>query len=220
MTGVEPTKFLGQDGVRFTYQFAVEGIPLKYNGVARRLRWLAASFISSASMLMITFTSAIALRLKRSWQARSCSLPLNHNEEGMRPLLCSGDSRLQILPGVRGGSPSAVVDMFHTALDNTPVYCRSRKVASSKQMKNWLLALLGFCAQAIEHTPRTCKSSALNSRLDVGQLRSAHAGAGRVAALRHEAGDHAVKHYAVVKPSFGERRNALDMAGCEIRSQR
>ena len=29
-------------------------------------------------------------------------------------------------------------------------------------MKNWLLALLGFCERAIEHTPRTC-GSALNS---------------------------------------------------------
>ena len=28
-----------------------------------------------------------------------------------------------------------------------------------------------------------------------------------------------MKHYAVVKTFLGERRNALDMAGCEIRSQ-
>lgn len=35
VTGVEPVKFLGQDGVRFTYQFAVEGNPLEYKGVAQ-----------------------------------------------------------------------------------------------------------------------------------------------------------------------------------------
>lgn len=35
VTGVEPVKFLGQDGVRFTYQFAIEGNPLQYKGVVQ-----------------------------------------------------------------------------------------------------------------------------------------------------------------------------------------
>lgn len=35
ITGVEPVKFLGQDGVRFTYQFAIEGNPLQYKGVVQ-----------------------------------------------------------------------------------------------------------------------------------------------------------------------------------------
>jgi hypothetical protein len=35
ITSVEPVKFLGQDGVKFTYSFAVQGNPLKYKGVAR-----------------------------------------------------------------------------------------------------------------------------------------------------------------------------------------
>ena len=51
---------------------------------------------------------------------------------------------------------------------------------------------------------------------DVGQVRSAGAGAGRVAALRHEAVDHAVKDDAVVKSVLGQRGDALDMAGGEI----
>ena len=38
------------------------------------------------------------------------------------------------------------------------VYWRSRKVASPKQMKNWLLAESGFCERAMEQTPRTCGS--------------------------------------------------------------
>ena len=39
------------------------------------------------------------------------------------------------------------------------VYCLSRNPASSKQMKNWLLALLGLEDRAIEQMPRTCFSA-------------------------------------------------------------
>ncbi len=35
ITGVEPAKFLGQDVVKFTYSFAVEGNPMQYKGMAR-----------------------------------------------------------------------------------------------------------------------------------------------------------------------------------------
>ena len=55
--------------------------------------------------------------------------------------------------------------------------------------------------------------------LDVGKLRSAHAGAGRVAALRHEAVDHAMKHDAVIKAFLGQRGDAFDVAGRQIRAQ-
>jgi hypothetical protein len=55
VTGVEPTKFLGQDGVRFTYQFAVEGIPLKYNGVAQAALVGGKLYIISFNAPMITF---------------------------------------------------------------------------------------------------------------------------------------------------------------------
>ena len=53
----------------------------------------------------------------------------------------------------------------------------------------------------------------------VGKLAAAHAGARRIAALRHEAGDHAVKHDAVVKAFLGERRDALDVQRGEIGTQ-
>jgi len=43
------------------------------------------------------------------------------------------------------------------------------------------------------------------------------AGAGGIAALRHEARDHAVEHDAVVETAVGELGDALDMAGCEVR---
>lgn len=35
VTGIEPVKFLGQDGVKFSYTFAVEGNPMQYKGIAR-----------------------------------------------------------------------------------------------------------------------------------------------------------------------------------------
>lgn len=35
VTSVEPVKFLGQEGVRFTYRFAIEGKPLQYKGVVQ-----------------------------------------------------------------------------------------------------------------------------------------------------------------------------------------
>ena len=44
------------------------------------------------------------------------------------------------------------------------VYWRSRKLASSKQMKNWLSAESGDCARAIDTAPLVC-GSLLNSAL-------------------------------------------------------
>jgi len=35
ITGIEPAKFMGQDGVKFTYTFALKDNPLKYKGEAR-----------------------------------------------------------------------------------------------------------------------------------------------------------------------------------------
>lgn len=35
LTGTEPAKFAGNDGVRFTYEYAVQGNPMKYRGVAQ-----------------------------------------------------------------------------------------------------------------------------------------------------------------------------------------
>ena len=55
--------------------------------------------------------------------------------------------------------------------------------------------------------------------LEVGQLGSAGAGAGRVAALSHEAGDHAVEHDTVVKAAVGELGDALDVAGRKVRAK-
>jgi len=45
------------------------------------------------------------------------------------------------------------------------------------------------------------------------------AGAGRVAALRHEARDHPVEHHAVVKTAVGEVGDARNVARREIRPE-
>ena len=95
------------------------------------------------------------------------------------------------------------------------VYWLSRKRASSKQMKNWLLALLGSWVRAIEQTPRTC-GSLLNSALRLGMSEPPVPRPGRIAALGHEAGDHAVERHAVVEAAAGELRDPLDVAGREV----
>ena len=69
--------------------------------------------------------------------------------------------------------------------------------------------------RAIEAVPRTC-GSLREFGLEVGQVGAAGAGAGRVAALGHEAGDHAVEHDAVVEAAVGELGDALDVAGREV----
>ena len=48
---------------------------------------------------------------------------------------------------------------------------------------------------------------------------TAGAGAGRVAALRHESGDHAMKHHAIVKAILGQFGDALDMLWRQIGAQ-
>ena len=55
--------------------------------------------------------------------------------------------------------------------------------------------------------------------LEVGLVAAAHAGAGRIAALRHEAGDHAVEHHAVVKAFVRQFGDPLDMARRKVGAQ-
>ena len=52
--------------------------------------------------------------------------------------------------------------------------------------------------------------------LEVRKVGAAGAAAGRIAALRHEARNDTVKENAVVETAFGQRLDALDMAGREI----
>ena len=72
-------------------------------------------------------------------------------------------------------------------------------------MKNWLLALLGS-RRARHRAGAADVRLAREFGLEVGQVGAARAGPGRVAALGHEAGDHAVEGDAVVKAALGQRR--------------
>src|SRR5690348_18237322 len=64
---------------------------------------------------------------------------------------------LTILSGSRTGSPRLILSTFSIPSTTLPhaVYWLSRKVASPKQMKNWLSPELGSPARAIDTVPRT-----------------------------------------------------------------
>ena len=55
VTGIEPTKFLGQDGVKFAYTFAIQGNPLKYQGIARGTMIKGQLYLISYDAPAITF---------------------------------------------------------------------------------------------------------------------------------------------------------------------
>ncbi len=64
-----------------------------------------------------------------------------------------------ILPGLRGGSPlgsASTASMPSIDLAPHRVLGDRGSDASSRQMKNWLLAVFGVRSAAIEHMPRTC----------------------------------------------------------------
>lgn len=50
LTGTEPVKFAGNDGVRFTYEYAVQGNPMKYRGVAQ-------AAVVKGQLYLISFTA-------------------------------------------------------------------------------------------------------------------------------------------------------------------
>ena len=79
-------------------------------------------------------------------------------------------------------------------------------------MKNWLLALSGCSARAARD-----RSAQERHRgefgLEVGQVGAALAGPLGIAALGHEAGDHAVEGQPVVKALADQRLDPLDMVG-------
>ena len=78
------------------------------------------------------------------------------------------------------------------------VYWPFRNGESPRQMKNCELAESGLEERAMPSVPRL-KGVGGELGLEVGQLGAAHAGAGRVARLGHEAADHAMEHDAVVE---------------------
>lgn len=55
VTSIEPTKFMGQDGVKFSYTFALKGNPLKYKGFARATMVKGALYLISFDAPELTF---------------------------------------------------------------------------------------------------------------------------------------------------------------------
>src|SRR3546814_9031117 len=100
------------------------------------------------------------MQLKTGPSACSSRFRLGYSAVGYSPTRI-----FWILPGFAGGSPLGRASTCSMPSITSPhtVYWRSRNVASSKQMKNWLFALFGLAERAIEQTPRTW-GSLLNSR--------------------------------------------------------
>src|SRR5262249_34164782 len=80
----------------------------------------------------------------------------------LAPLTSAATDRDVILSGSvtvpLPGAPRLILSTCSMPTITSPhtVYWPSRKLAFSKQMKNWLSALLGSWARAIEQVPRTC----------------------------------------------------------------
>ena len=55
VTGIKPAKFLDQDGVEFTYSFALQGNPLKYQGIARATLVKGALYLISYDAPVLNF---------------------------------------------------------------------------------------------------------------------------------------------------------------------
>ena len=124
-----------------------------------------------------------------------------------------------ILSGVAGGSPRVILSTFSMPRLTRPhtVYWPSRKVASSKQMKNWLSA--EFWRLRARHG-----DGAAGMRLP-GELgaklltRPAAPRSGGVAGLRHEAIDDAVEHHAVIEALTRKLLDARHMVRGEVRPE-
>jgi hypothetical protein len=55
VTGITPAKFMGQDGVQFTYTFALKDNPLKYQGIARAALVKGALYLISFDAPVLSF---------------------------------------------------------------------------------------------------------------------------------------------------------------------
>ena len=127
-----------------------------------------------------------------------------------------------ILSGLAGGSPLAILSTQAMPSSSTwpqTVYWPLRKSPSANMMKNWLLPELGSCERAMPTVPRL-KGSWRELGRKVGLLGAAHAGAGRVARLGHEAVDHAVEDDAVIEAGLGQLGDLRHMLGRQVGPQR
>ena len=127
---------------------------------------------------------------------------------------------LMILSGFAGGSPRLILStnsMPETTSPNT-VYCPSRKRRRGEADEELRIGRIGRLRA--RHAKRAARKGGFGEfGWHVGQVGAAHAGAGRVAGLGHEAVDHAMEDDAVVKALFRQGLDARDMLGREIGTQ-
>jgi hypothetical protein len=106
--------------------------------------------------------------------------------------------------------------MFHAALDLAPNRIlpveEGRVVEADEELAVGAVGVLGARHGADAADMRL----AVELRLEVGKVASAHAGAGRVAALGHEARDHPMEHHAVIESVACQTGDPLDVAGSEV----
>ena len=109
--------------------------------------------------------------------------------------------------------------MFHAALDLSPyrvLPVEERRIVGNDEE-------LAVGAVRIVRPGHGCDSAdvwlAREFGLEVGEIGTVIAGAGRVAALCHKARDDPMEHDPVVEAAFCEAGNALDMVGRKIRAK-
>ena len=121
-----------------------------------------------------------------------------------------GDRRLDDLARLaRRLADGQRVDMLHAALDLAPDGVLLVEEAGVVEADEELAVGAVRVLRARHRAGAADVRLVAELGLEVGKLAAAHAGAGRVAALGHEAGDHAVEHDAVVEAfAWPARRSA------------
>src|SRR4029453_9236317 len=108
------------------------------------------------------------------------------------------------------------VDIFHAALDLAPngvlLVEEGCVVEADEELAVGAMRIAGPRHRADAADVRLAREFGL----EVGQLTPAGAGAGRIAALRHEPRDHAVEQDPVVKAVAGQAGDPLDMPRCKV----
>src|SRR4030095_16660586 len=138
----------------------------------------------------------------------------------MQPALSSGNRRLEDLARLaRWLADRQRVDIFHAALDLAPhrilIVEEARVVETDEELAVGAVRIAGARHGAGAADMRLARKL----RVEIGEVASAAAGSGRVAALRHEARDDAVEQDAVIEAVLRQAGDPLDMAGRQVWTQ-
>ena len=106
--------------------------------------------------------------------------------------------------------------MLHAALDFAPHGVLAVEEAGIIEADEELAVRTVGIARTSHRAGAANMRRAVELGLQVGKVAATHSCAGGVAALGHEARDHAVKHDAVVEAVFCKPADPLDMAGGQV----